>query len=74
MSFANGMGGGMIPTGLYIDAKNFSISLTHSLLVVDSSGTWKFTPNASFTHQGVVRSNFENKVKDSIEFLTIGLV
>ena len=72
MSFANGMAGGMIPTGLYVDAKNFSISL--SLLVVDSSGTWKFTPNASFTHQGVVHSNFENKVKDSIEFLTIGLV
>ena len=45
MSFASSVTGEMMPTGLYIDAKNFSIPL----FAASWSGTWKFTPNESLT-------------------------
>ena len=45
MSSASSVTGEMMPTGLYIDAKNFSIPL----FVASWSGTWKFTSNVSLT-------------------------
>ena len=59
MSFASSMiGGEMIPTGSYIDAKNFSIPL----LIVGWSGTWKFTPNVSLTLSHNTRNIFNSNV------------
>ena len=45
MSSASSVTGEMMPTGLYIDAKNFSIPL----FAASWSGTWKFTSNVSLT-------------------------
>ena len=45
MSFASSVTGEIMPTGSYIDVKNFRIPF----FVVGWSGTWKFTSNVSLT-------------------------